>query len=760
MTGFDGSAWLPVLFEYLIKSTLALTLALILLQLFRKRSASLRHFILSLSLAGLLLLPLLPYLGGGWETSLLPARSSAAPRTPAVSRGEGRGGVISGIPSYEDNLLALPGPSDPAATRAQSALGRSRIERSVRAAVPLVWSAGLVFLLLRLAAGIWGAFRLTREGEIVRDPGWRLLLDRFLAAIRLRRKVRLKSHGEVLVPLTWGFLRPVVLVPDGHESWTEEQCSSTLAHELSHIKRADFLVMVLVRMSLALFWINPLTWVVFRRLKREQEEACDELVLRTGIKPSAYAANLLFFKHAAGARLSHFAAFLGLFGLGKSAFNERLAAILKQQWALQEVKMKTKIMLFVAVILAVALIGLARPSAPADAETAPASMAVAGLLIAEETSPPPRADAQAQDKQVQEQEPQEQAQNRDKQEKKDEKKPAVVVTVKEGKEHQHKIIIREGDKVRTIVLDKPVIIKKTKGGKVVIITSGRGEPEAEEEGEGCHLAFKADKVEVIKEGKVAKVGDRSTVYVIAEPVVDVSAMVDAKINEEIKAGLKDVPVTVQVVEPDIDVGKAVEAALVAVPSTFTVALPHISWVGESVEKEIREKLRDIREKLREVEEKKLELREVDEALADLEKDLEKMSRETSRVVHSEKPGVFTVVPKKAEEESGAAESEPDTGVAISEHAHAYPITVVAKEKGSFVLSYTLSPGGKSRETYDRIVARAKTELPEGFTLEPSFDEESGLVTLKVKGPFEKGAPHDLVKKLADSIREVRKEKKE
>src|SRR4030042_1346668 len=44
-----------------------------LLALFRKRTASLRHFVLSLSLAGLLLLPVLPYFGGGWETSLLPA---------------------------------------------------------------------------------------------------------------------------------------------------------------------------------------------------------------------------------------------------------------------------------------------------------------------------------------------------------------------------------------------------------------------------------------------------------------------------------------------------------------------------------------------------------------------------------------------------------------------------------------------------------------------------------------------------------------
>jgi beta-lactamase regulating signal transducer with metallopeptidase domain len=789
MAWIAASGWLSVCFEYLIKSTVALTLGLVLSLLFRKRSASLRHFVLSLSLAGLLLLPVLRNLGGGWETSLLPARPAGVFGKLLVYGEDGPKGIISGSLSPNEKILLPSASSDPSRTPARGERLPRRFDRFFRTAVPLVWAAGLIFLLLRLAVGIWGASRLTREGKTVRDPRWRVLLERFLAAIHLRREVRLKSHGHILIPLTWGFLRPVVLIPDSHESWTEEQRSSTLVHELSHIKRADFLVMVLVRLSLAVFWFNPLSWVVFRRLKTEQEEACDELVLKTGIKPSTYAANLLFFKSTAGSRLSHFAALVGLFGFGKSAFNERLAVILRQKWTFQEVKMKTKIMLFCAIILAVALIGSARPSAPAakEAGRAESSTAVPGLFIQDETASPvtPQIQAagpapeqgQAEEKKAKEQKPQEaqtqekQAQERkpqaqEEQEKKDEKKPPVVVTVKEGEEHQSQIIIQEGDKVKTIVLDKPVIIKETEGGKVFIITSGGEELKAAEEGEHCRLAFKADKLEFIKEGKVVKVGkDGSTVYVIAKPVVDVGVPVDmAKINEEVQAALKDLPVTVKVVEPVVDVGKAVEAALEAVPMTVKVvdmATPHITVVSEEREKEIQQKLHEIREKLKAVEEKKLELRAVDEALADLEKDLEKLTEETSRVAIKikEKPEVFTIFPKKPGEEP-AAESKPDTRVAISEHMHRDPIMVEAKEKGLFILSYTLGPDGKSRENYDRIVARVKEELPEGFTLEPSFEEESGLITLKVKGPFEKGAPHDLVQKLADAIREEMKGKKE
>ena len=769
--------WLSLFTEYLIKSTLALTLALILVVLFRKRSASLRHFVLSLSLAGLLLLPFFPYLGLDWETSLLPARTTASSVLLRAAAAQKSGGNAPGRIATGDVFLLPSGSSSALEMPAQSELLQNQSGPFFKIAIPFIWSVGLIILLLRLAAGLLGALRLTRKGEDVRDSSWRILLERFLAAIHLQRKVRLKSHHDVLFPLTWGFIRPVVLIPDGHAAWTDEQRSSALIHELSHVKRADFLVMVLVRLSLAVFWFNPLSWVVFRRLKNEQEEACDELVLRSGIKPSTYAANLLFFKSAAGTRSSHFAALLGLFGFGKSVFNERLAAILRQKWTFQEVKMKTKILLFCAVIMAVALIGLARPSSSVakEAGMAEVSMAAPGPDVLEKNSAPAspviqateqsQEQGQAEEKKAQEKKQQEPAQAQEKQEKKEEKKPAVVVTIKEGEKHRHVITIKEGDKIKTITVDKPVIIKEGAEGKVILITS-EGKEVTALEGEPAHLEIKADKLEFIKEGKIIKAGkEGGVVYIIGEPDID--------IGKTVESALKEIPMAVQVVEPAVDVSEAVAAvdvteavkvALEEVPVAVKVAEPatfHITRVARDEESRIREKLREIREKLKEVEEKKIELREVDEALADLEKELGKMGEEMPAVAHehSEKLDVFTIEPKKVDEDA-AAESKLDIGVDIAEHAHTDGIKVVVKDKGSFLLSYQVNAGEKGREAYKRIVARVKRDLPESFTLEPSFEQESGLITLKISGPFGKGAPHDLVQKLADSIRDETKDKKE
>jgi predicted RNase H-related nuclease YkuK (DUF458 family) len=78
----------------------------------------------------------------------------------------------------------------------------------------------------------------------------------------------------------------------------------------------------------------------------------------------------------------------------------------------------------------------------------------------------------------------------------------------------------------------------------------------------------------------------------------------------------------------------------------------------------------------------------------------------------------------------------------------------------FKLQYQIDTGEKGREAYEKIVARVKKDLPESFTLESEFDEESGRVTLKISGPGDKETPKELVKKITESIRDETKEKKE
>ncbi len=134
----------------------------------------------------------------------------------------------------------------------------------------MIWAAGVALVMGRLGLGIlrvWIAGRraIARDGVL-----W---------------------SEEIATPLTWGFLRPQILVPQG--DWTEDQLAMTLEHERAHVARHDWLWQTIARMISAVFWFHPLVWLAEAAMRREAEQAVDDLVLRAGTDPREYAEGLL-----------------------------------------------------------------------------------------------------------------------------------------------------------------------------------------------------------------------------------------------------------------------------------------------------------------------------------------------------------------------------------------------------------------------------------------------------------------------------------
>jgi beta-lactamase regulating signal transducer with metallopeptidase domain len=359
------------LVELFLKSSLILALTLVLCFLFRKRPASFKHLLLVIALLGLLVLPFLMAFAPGWQTSILPSSwarpaenitihkkldaAAGNPVLPGQIKEESLDSGIAPAKGSEDleGSLQEIGKNYPAFLF-------STPEDFFRYCVIILWPAGLMFLLLKLFLGLYGTVRLTHQGVTMDGYPWKQLFLLFLSKTPLRKKVRLLSNNQVVVPMTWGVINPVVILPAESHLWPLDQCSSVLFHELSHIKRGDFLVRLLAKILCSFYWFNPLCWIVFRKLKREQEKACDEMVLKTGIKPSTYASYLLQMKKSIKRKHYIPAAAIGM--AGQSEFKDRLLSILKQQIKIKEVKMKTKIMFFIIGVLAVTLIGTGRPS--------------------------------------------------------------------------------------------------------------------------------------------------------------------------------------------------------------------------------------------------------------------------------------------------------------------------------------------------------------------------------------------------------------
>jgi beta-lactamase regulating signal transducer with metallopeptidase domain len=166
------------------------------------------------------------------------------------------------------------------------------------ALVVLLYLGGVAMIAGRLLAGLWTLRRWTRAATPATDPAWTEALERATAAVQLAHAPRLLVSHAAHSPLSWGWRRPVILI-DRDSYDLAEDAEAILAHEVAHVARGDWLTLVLARAAVALFWFNPLVWLVERVAMDEAEEAADCHAI-AAVEPARYAQTLLNYAQQAG----------------------------------------------------------------------------------------------------------------------------------------------------------------------------------------------------------------------------------------------------------------------------------------------------------------------------------------------------------------------------------------------------------------------------------------------------------------------------
>lgn len=142
------------------------------------------------------------------------------------------------------------------------------------------WLAGVALFGVRALTG-WFLVqrlrvRLTSPVAITVEDAVR----RLCAILGVRGSVRVLATSAAKVPVTFGWLRPVVLLPvSAFTALTPEQLELLIAHELAHVRRHDYVVnLVQTCLETALFH-HPAVWWVSGRIRAERENCCDDLVV-------------------------------------------------------------------------------------------------------------------------------------------------------------------------------------------------------------------------------------------------------------------------------------------------------------------------------------------------------------------------------------------------------------------------------------------------------------------------------------------------
>ncbi len=291
--------WLDILVRstwivFLLKTVLVIAAGGLLTSILANRPATTRYRIWSGVFLILAILPIVHFGFTGW-TVPIPVKDVKTPALQDVSVSFVTGSNMSTTleTTSRSAFTTSPGTDSKDDALLNGSTPSSANPFPVATLLWAIWLTGTLFLFLRLTLGRIQAHRLFRHSVLLDDDGWSFVVRFVRRRLGLHQNTAVASHPQVPIPLTYGTTRPVVMLPESSSEWTMERRRIVLLHEFAHIRRRDDLARLAARIVAMFYWFNPLSWLVFRKFKVEQEKSCDERVIRSGIRPSDYASHLV-----------------------------------------------------------------------------------------------------------------------------------------------------------------------------------------------------------------------------------------------------------------------------------------------------------------------------------------------------------------------------------------------------------------------------------------------------------------------------------
>ena len=206
----------------------------------------------------------------------------------------------------------------------------------------VIWLAGLLLCFGFFAVSYIKCYREFRFSLPVEND----ILEAWKEKHPLKRSLSIRQTETIAAPLSYGVIRPVILMPKNTEWKNIYQLRYVLEHEYVHIRRLDMLTKLIMIAAVCIHWFNPLVWVMYILFNRDLELSCDETVVRRfgmDIK-SVYATALISMEE----KKSGLTPLCNSFS--KNAIEERIRAIMK-------IKKTSKFAVIISVVLVICVTG-------------------------------------------------------------------------------------------------------------------------------------------------------------------------------------------------------------------------------------------------------------------------------------------------------------------------------------------------------------------------------------------------------------------
>lgn len=178
-----------------------------------------------------------------------------------------------------------------------NAAGNEKLNNWLHQTLPttsILYLVLLIFPLLHFFRNYRYVQIIRRYGLTKADVHWRMFVKKVASQMGINKPVQVWLSELVSSPVTIGCLKPVILLPLAViNHLTPQQLEAILLHELSHIKRYDYLVNLIINFIQTILYFNPFVKAFVKTVEREREKSCDEMVLQFQYNPHEYATALL-----------------------------------------------------------------------------------------------------------------------------------------------------------------------------------------------------------------------------------------------------------------------------------------------------------------------------------------------------------------------------------------------------------------------------------------------------------------------------------
>lgn len=157
-----------------------------------------------------------------------------------------------------------------------------------------LYMIGLLLQAIKLTGGFVHIHHIRKQKNLQTDISWTNKAQEICKNLKIVKTVSLYFSEHVSIPLTIGYLKPIIIFPLALiNNLDSNQVEAILMHELSHIKRHDYLLNILQCIMETILCFNPFVWLISKTIRLERENCCDDMVIGADYNNFTYSKALL-----------------------------------------------------------------------------------------------------------------------------------------------------------------------------------------------------------------------------------------------------------------------------------------------------------------------------------------------------------------------------------------------------------------------------------------------------------------------------------